>query len=62
MNTQKLENGRKPGSSDRNETEVASQDHEAQKRRDKKIQKGVDEKDKDARRQMGVEHPGRVLP
>jgi hypothetical protein len=62
MQDQTLANGRKPGSSDRNEKEVARMDHDAQKQRDQKTEQGVEEKDKDARRQMGIEHPGRILP
>ena len=62
MQAHKLANGRKSGSADRNEKEVAHMDDQAQQRRDKKIQQGAEERDKDARRQMGVAHPGRVLP
>lgn len=54
MPEQPLADGRKPGSSDRNEKEVANMDHDAQKQRDKKIERGVEEKDKDARRQMAL--------
>lgn len=57
-----LENGRKPGSADRNEADVARMDEDAQKQRDEKIKRGAQEEDKDARRKMGVEHAGRVLP
>lgn len=62
MPGQDLANGRKPGSSDRNEKEVARMDHDAQKESGKRLQKELDEKEKDARRQMGIEHPGRILP
>lgn len=59
---QELENGRKPGSADRNELDVARMDEDAQKRRDEKVQQGEEKEAKDAHREMGVEHPGRVLP
>jgi hypothetical protein len=62
MRGPKLKDGKKPGSADRNERDVARMDHDAQKRRDKQIQQGAQEQDKQARREMGVEHPGRVLP
>lgn len=62
MPEQTLADGRKPGSSDRNKKEVADMDHAAQKQRDKKVQQGEKERAKDARRQMGIEHPGRILP
>ena len=57
-----LKNGRKPGSADRNEADVARLDEDVQKQRNERIKQGTQEEDKDARRDMGVGHPGRVLP
>lgn len=59
---QQTPNDRKAGSSDRNESGVARMDHDAQKQRDKKKHEGIEKKDEQARKQMGVEHPGRLLP
>ncbi|GAB2585755.1 hypothetical protein GCM10027066_28820 [Dyella jejuensis] len=59
---QKQSDSSKHESGDRNESGVADMDHTLQKERNRKTKQGAEEIDQDAKRDMGVEHPGRVVP